>query len=231
METSDTILAIGGNFPKLRELFLHEHIDGRASHIIKNILSTSTKLKYLTLSEWGHLTSFYSAHLFRVLDAAPSVEVLRLYPRGRPWEQNEDAIFSLIARLTLRHVGTPNQTSFPVLPHLTHLLLHLPKELAYSVRLISGSEMGLAIRSRASELQVDVSLAPDLGNSRLRRIWIQDGSCNPNTSKLEKLLEKQIVDGVEVCIARPLIPALGWEVGLVVLSSSGEITSVLGNYM
>lgn len=112
LETSDTIIVISGNFPELRELFLHEDMKGKESHIINNILSTSTKLKYLTLSEWGHFTSFYSDHLFRILNAAPSVEVLRLYPRGRPCEQNEDSIFSLIARLTLRHVGTPNQTSF-----------------------------------------------------------------------------------------------------------------------
>ena len=230
LETSDSIQAIGGNFPELRELFLHENIDRMESHVINNILSTSTKLQYLTLSEWGPRTSFYSGHLFRILNAAPSIEVLRLYPRGRPWEQNKDAIFSLIARLALRHVGTlPNQMSFPVLPRLTHLLLHLPKELAYSVRLISGSEMQSKIRSRASELAV----SPDFQNSRLRRIWIQDGNCRSYASKLEKLHGKQIVDGepVEVCIARPLIPALGWEVGLVDLSTSGEITSVVKNYM
>ena len=233
LETFNTILAIRGNFPELRELFLHEHIHWRESHIIR-ILSTSTKLKYLTLSEWGNITSFYSEHLFRVLNATPSLEVLRLYPRGWPDNQNEDAIFSLIARLTLSHINTPNQTSFPVLPNLTHILLHLPEQLAYSVRLISSSEMKSGIKSRASELAVQVS--PDFGNSRLRRIWIQDGGCHPGASKKAILLDERnqrIVDGVEVCIARPLVPALGWEVGLVVLSSSGEITSVpvLRNYM
>jgi hypothetical protein len=225
LETSDSILAIGGNFPELRELFLHENIVWRESHIINKILSTSTKLQYLTLSEWGPRTSFYNDHLFRILNAATSLEVLRLYPRGRPGNQNEDAIFSLIARLTLRHIG--NQTTFPVLPRLTHILLHLPKELAYSVRLISGTEMESEIRSRASNLAV----SPDFRNSRLRRIWIQDGDCRASTSKLRKYYKEQIVDGVDVCIARPLIPALGWEVGLVVLSPSGEIISVLGNYM
>jgi hypothetical protein len=220
LETSDSILAIGGKFPELCELFLHENLLWRESHIINNILSTSTKLKYLTLSEWGPLTSFYNDHLIRILNATPSLEVLRLYPRGRPWNQDEDAIFSLIARLTLRHVGTPNQPSFPVLPHLTHILLHLPKELAYSVRVISGSEMESEIRSHTSKLAV----SPDFQNSRLRRIWIQDGDGNPRASKLEKFIG-EVVDGVEVCIARPLIPALGWEVGLIVLSSSGEIVS------
>jgi len=172
---------------------------------------------------------FYSDHMLNVLNAAPSLEVLRLYPRGRPQNQNEDAIFSLIARLTLSHVSTPNQTSFPVLPNLTHLLLHLPKELAYSVRLIDGTEMESKIRSRASELAV----SPDFRNSRLRRIWIQDGDCHPGTSKKEKLLDNEVIDGVEVCIARPLVPALGWEVGLVVLSPSGKIISdsELRNYM
>ena len=212
-------------------MFLHENIDRRESHII-SIFSTSPKLKYLTLSEWGHLTSFYSDHLFRVLNAAPSIEILRLYPRGRPYNQNEDAIFSLIARLTLSHVtNTPIQASFPVLPHLTHILLHLLKELAYSVRQFTSSEMKSEIKSRASELSVQVS--PDFGNSRLRRIWIQDGGCHPGATIKEVLLDERVVDGVEVCIARPLSPALGWEVGLVVLSSSGEITSVpvLRNYM
>ena len=227
LETSNSILAIGGNLPELRELFLYENIVWRELHI-NNVLSNSTKLQYLTLSEWGPLTSFYSDHLFRILHAAaPSLEVLRLYPRGRPENQNKNAIFSLIARLTLRHVGTHNQTSFPVLPRLTHILLHLPKQLAYSVRLISGSEMESEIRSRASNLAV----SPDFRNSRLQCIWIQDGSCSAGTSRLRKYYKEQIVDGVEVCIARPLVPAIGWEVGLVVLSSSGEIISVLGNYM
>ena len=226
LETSNTILAIEGKFPELCELFLHENFERREEHIINNILSASPKLKYLTLSEWGHLTSFYNDHLIRILNATPSLEVLRLYPRGRPYNQNEDDIFSLVARLALRHVVTPNQTPFPVLPHLTHLLLHLPKQLAYEVRLISGSEMESMIKSHASTLAV----SPDFRNSRLRRIWIQDGDCDPRASKLEKFYDEQIVDGVEVCIARPLIPALGWKVGLVVLSPSGEITSVLRNY-
>ena len=224
LETSNTVLAIRGDFPELCELFLYEHIEKRASHIINNILFTSPKLKYLTLSEWGDHTSFYSDHLLRVLNATPSVEVLRLYPRI-PWKRNEDSIFSLIAKLTLRHNVTP---SFPVLPHLTHLLLHLPKQLANQVRLIKGSEMQSEIRSRASELVV----SPDFRNSRLRRIWIQDGDCSPQASKSGRLYNnvKQIVDSVEVCIAGPLVPALGREVRLVVFSSSGEITSVLRNY-
>ena len=226
LEASDSIYAIGGEFPELRELFLHENFLWEESHIIRNILPKSTKLQYLTLSEWGHLTSFYNDHLFRILNAVPSLKVLRLYPRGRPWNQDEDAIFSLIARLTLRHVGTPNQDSFPILPRLAHLLLHLPtKELAYRVRLISGSEMESEIKSRASDLGV----SPDFGNSRLRRIWIQDGNCSARTSKLEKLKRK--IDGVEVCIARPLVPAFGCEVRLITLSSSGEIISELRNYM
>jgi hypothetical protein len=66
LETYNTIVAIGGKFPELRELFLHENIDRRESHIINNILSTSTKLQYLTLSEWGYLN-----HLIRILNAAP----------------------------------------------------------------------------------------------------------------------------------------------------------------
>jgi len=230
LETSNNITAVGGKFPELRELFLHENIYGMESHIIYKILYTSPKLQYLTLSEWGHLTSFYSEHLIRILNAAPSIEVLRLYPRDRPWEQNEDDIFSLIARLTLRPVITLNNhtpRAFPCLPRLTHLLLHLPKRLAYSVRQYSGTEMESEIRSHASKLAV----SPDFGNSRLRRIWIQDADCSPATSKLEKINKKEIGDhGVEVCIARPLVPEIGWEVGLVVLSSSGEITSALTNY-
>jgi hypothetical protein len=68
---------------------------------------------------------------------------------------------------------------------------------------------------------------------RLQQIWIQDGDsgCSSGASKLEFFYEKQIVDGVEVCIARPLVHALEWEVGLVDLSSSGEIISALRNYM
>jgi hypothetical protein len=189
LKAPNTIQAVGGNFPELRELFLHENITWRRrSHIINNILSTSTKLQYLTLSECGDFTSFYSDDLFRIINAAPSLEVLRLYPQGRPWRHNEDAIFSLIARLTLRHVGTLDQTSFPVLPRLTHIILHLPKQLANR----HGSQMESEIRSRALKLAV----SPDFRNSRLQRIWIQDGDCSAGASKLENFYNKQIVDGV-----------------------------------
>ena len=226
LETSNTISVIKGDFPELCELFLHhEDLVWEASHIIDDILSTSTKLKYLTLFEC--LSGFYNDHLFRIIHATPFLEVLRLCSRGgRGEERDKYEISYLIAWLTtLRRIVT---RSFPVLPHLTHLLLHLPKELAYEVRLISGSEMKSKIKSHAKYMFA----SPNFWNSRLRRIWIQDGSCNPGTSKLEKIYDKQIVHGVEVCIARPLSPTLGREVGLVVLSSSGEIISesVLRNY-
>ena len=158
------------------------------------------------------------------------------YPKRRPFCRSSAPISS---RQTMRtewrlHIlthrtaySTPCWHSQPnLLPHLTHLLLHLQKQVAYSVRLFSSSEMESKIRSRASNLAV----SQDFRNSRLRRIWIQDGDCCPGASKLEIFIKKQILDGVEVCIARPLVPAFGREVGLVVLSSSGEITSVLRNY-
>jgi hypothetical protein len=225
LATSDNIISIGGEFPELRELFLHENFGNTWRHIVDNILSNSVKLQFLTLSEWGYSTSFDSDPLLRILNFATPLKVLRLFPRGRPQDQNEDAIFSLIARLTLGHVDNIH-LSHPVLPNLTNLILHLPNWLAYDVRLISGHDMRQEILTRAS----GIGVSPDIQKARLRRIWIQDGDCKLGTSKLEKISEEQIDGGVDVCIARPLVPAFGWEVGLAVLSSSAEICSALTNY-
>jgi hypothetical protein len=67
LATSDSITSIGGQFPELQELFLHENFDKTWRHI-HNILSNSVKLQFLTLSEWGNSTSFDSDTILRILN-------------------------------------------------------------------------------------------------------------------------------------------------------------------